>query len=102
MSLLVRNPEDRFSHDAAHLVLNRFLADGTPILDMVQLKTEVVGIDIHEPYEDSELKVTILTKSYIWWTDDPWAALVALAGISILLCIVGIIVLVFTHSRLVS
>ena len=38
-------------------------------------------------------------KSYVWWMDDPWAALVALAAIIILLAIVGIIVIIFTHSR---
>lgn len=39
------------------------------------------------------------TKSYIWWMDDPWAALVALAAIIILLCLIGIIVVLFTWSR---
>lgn len=39
------------------------------------------------------------TKSYIWWMDDPWAALIALAAIIILLCIVGIIVIIFTYAR---
>ncbi|XP_021344578.1 uncharacterized protein LOC110444533 [Mizuhopecten yessoensis] len=51
------------------------------------------------PYENANIYQTRLTKSYVWWIDDPWAALIALAAIIILLCIVGIIVLVFTHSR---
>ncbi|GAB1602810.1 protocadherin beta-2-like [Argonauta hians] len=43
--------------------------------------------------------VGMSTKSYIWWMDDPWAALVALAAIIILLCLIGIIVILFTWSR---
>ncbi|XP_036359179.1 uncharacterized protein LOC118763608 [Octopus sinensis] len=39
------------------------------------------------------------TKSFVWWMDDPWAALVALAAIIILLCLIGIIVVLFTWSR---
>jgi len=41
-------------------------------------------------------------KSFVWWSDDPWAALLALAAIIVLLAIVGIVVLVFTHARYVK
>ena len=40
-----------------------------------------------------------ITKSHVWWTDDPWSALVALAGIVIILAIVGIIVIVRSYTR---
>ncbi|BFZ17467.1 hypothetical protein BsWGS_20506 [Bradybaena similaris] len=40
-----------------------------------------------------------MTKSYIWWTDDPWAALLALAAIIIVVSIVSIIVVFYTYSR---
>ena len=82
-----------------YTIFNRYLDNGEPIFTAVKDKTNIEAIDIHEPYLDSQIRVEVLTKSYIWWTDDPWAALIALAAISILLCIVGIIVLVFTHSR---
>ena len=40
-----------------------------------------------------------ITKSHVWWTDDPWSALVALAGIVIILAIVGVIVIVRSYTR---
>ncbi|KAK3584474.1 hypothetical protein CHS0354_018059, partial [Potamilus streckersoni] len=45
----------------------------------------------------SELQATISkkTKSYIWWTNDPWAAWIALAGLIILLGLISIIILAF-------
>ena len=60
--------------------------------------------DIRLPYGQGVLIRTrvVMTKSYIWWMDDPWAALVAMAAIIILLCIVGIIVIIFTYSRSVG
>ncbi|RUS82557.1 hypothetical protein EGW08_009687, partial [Elysia chlorotica] len=54
---------------------------------------------VHQPYPSPANVVAMPYKSYIWWMDDPWAALVALAAIIILLAIVGIIVIIFTHSR---
>ncbi|KAK3745550.1 hypothetical protein RRG08_040225, partial [Elysia crispata] len=54
---------------------------------------------VHLPYQDPVNIVYRPFKSYIWWMDDPWAALVALAAIIILLALVGIIVIIFTHSR---
>ena len=58
--------------------------------------------NIRLPYGQSVIIRTMITKSYIWWMDDPWAALVAMAAIIILLCIVGIIVIIFTYSRSVG
>ncbi|KAJ8318063.1 hypothetical protein KUTeg_003154 [Tegillarca granosa] len=45
--------------------------------------------------------VRLKSKSYIWWTDNPWAALVALAAIIILLCLVAIIILFFSWNSLI-
>ena len=56
---------------------------------------------IRPPYANSAPIQTRITKSYVWWLDDPWAALIALAAIIILLSIVGIIVIIFTSSRYV-
>ncbi|KAK3608192.1 hypothetical protein CHS0354_039207 [Potamilus streckersoni] len=54
---------------------------------------------IRTPYaEGSELQFRI-TKSYVWWLDDPWAALIAITAISILLCLVGLVYIIFTHAR---
>ena len=58
-------------------------------------------VTVRKPYEGAEVVSLRLGKSYVWWLDDPWAALIAIAAISILLCLVGIIVLIFTHSRYV-
>lgn len=58
--------------------------------------------NIRLPYGQSIIIRRMITKSYIWWMDDPWAALVAMAAIIILLCIVGIIVIIFTYSRSVG
>lgn len=64
------------------------------------LKDDGVTVEnIRPPYLDSQAIRTRITKSYVWWLDDPWAALIALVAISILLCIVGIIVIIFTSSR---
>lgn len=35
----------------------------------------------------------VMTKSHVWWTDDPWAAFVAIGGIVIVLALVGLLVL---------
>ena len=60
------------------------------------VKVEAVRL----PYNQTLIVVNnVKAKSYIWWMDDPWAALIAMAAIIILLAIVGIIVIVFTHSR---
>jgi len=67
--------------------------------DQIGLIESVKVVTVRPPYYGNLGANIILSKSYIWWSDDPWAALVALAAISVLLCIVGIIVLVFTHSR---
>ncbi|XP_076458561.1 protocadherin Fat 4-like [Babylonia areolata] len=40
-----------------------------------------------------------MTKSHVWWTDDPWSALVALGGIVIVLGIVALIVIVRSYTR---
>jgi len=40
-----------------------------------------------------------ITKSHVWWTDDPWSALVALAGIVIILTIVAIIIIFRSYQR---
>ncbi|XP_060080745.1 protocadherin Fat 4-like, partial [Ylistrum balloti] len=77
-----------FTEDKTSNLNTRLQADNTLIIEKIRL-----------PYQDANLYKTLLTKSYVWWIDDPWAALIALAAIIILLCIVGIIVLVFTHSR---
>jgi hypothetical protein len=69
---------------------------------VINANIKLVVEDVHTPYTGALTRDVILAKSYIWWLDDPWAALIALAAISILLCIVGIIVLVFTHSRYVT
>ncbi|KAH9514483.1 hypothetical protein Btru_025384 [Bulinus truncatus] len=50
-------------------------------------------------YSRDSAVLHVLTKSYIWWMDDPWAALIALAAIISLLSVVGIIVLEFTYAR---
>ncbi|KAK3089813.1 hypothetical protein FSP39_006721 [Pinctada imbricata] len=67
--------------------------------------------DVRKPYEAANIQginsalaanrniVRVMTKSYIWWMDDPWAALVALAAIIVLLSIVGIIILAVSWSR---
>ena len=77
----------------------RYLENGDPILAKIKEVTNVDAFDVHAPYDDAEIIQIKLAKSYIWWSDDPWAALIALVGISILLCIAGIIVIIFTHSR---
>ncbi|KAL5018741.1 hypothetical protein ScPMuIL_004463 [Solemya velum] len=63
---------------------------------------QVVVQTVRIPYQGLIDVKTLITKSYIWWMDDPWAALVALAAICILLSIVGIIVIIFTHSRYIK
>lgn len=40
-----------------------------------------------------------ITKSHVWWTDDPWSALVALAGIIIILAIVAVIIILRSYNR---
>lgn len=64
---------------------------------------DIIGkdVDVREPYADGSVNVYgyAKMKSYIWWMDDPYAAFIALAAIIILLCIVGIIVIIFTYSR---
>ncbi|XP_062579030.1 protocadherin Fat 3-like [Saccostrea cucullata] len=70
-----------------------------------ELKNRIGGdpslkvIIIRKPFDSQASRIFQLSKSYVWWLDDPWAALVALAAISILLCLVGLIVIIFTHSR---
>ena len=54
---------------------------------------------IRLPFAETLAASLGISKSYIWFMDDSWAALVALAAIIILLCIVGIIVMLFAHSR---
>jgi len=41
------------------------------------------------------------TKSYIWWSNDPWAGFVALAAIIILLGLIAIVILLYQWNRLV-
>lgn len=73
-----------------------------------ELKNKIGGdptlevITVRRPFDAEASRIFQLSKSYVWWLDDPWAALVALAAISILLCLVGLIVIIFTHSRLVT
>ena len=40
-----------------------------------------------------------ITKSHVWWTDDPWSAFVALAGIVIILAIVALIIIVRSYRK---
>lgn len=88
-------------HDISCVQYHFFsLYDGSLGIEIKQNLNLVIE-EVHPPFVGQTARDTILTKSYIWWTDDPWAALVALTAISILLCFVGIIVLVFTHSRYV-
>ncbi|KAK7482291.1 hypothetical protein BaRGS_00026419 [Batillaria attramentaria] len=62
-----------------------------------ELNKEVDNIRL--PFGQTVIVRTMITKSYIWFTDDPWAPLVALAGIIILLAIAAIIYLIFSNSR---
>jgi len=55
--------------------------------------------DVHLPYAGSDVVKMMLTKSYIWFSDEPWTPLIAIVGISILLAVAGILVIIFTHSR---
>lgn len=68
---------------------------GTVLGSVIQRQVDPIRL----PYPAAVIYRNMKYKSYIWWMDDPWAALVALAAIIILLCIVGIIVIIFTHSR---
>lgn len=60
---------------------------------------ERVTDNIRLPYDVLTFTRTMLGKSYIWWMDDPWVALVALSAIIILLCIIAMVVIVFSYSR---
>ncbi|KAK7506436.1 hypothetical protein BaRGS_00002548 [Batillaria attramentaria] len=40
-----------------------------------------------------------ITKSHVWWTDEPWAAFVALGGIVIILALVGVIVILRSYNK---
>ena len=65
-------------------------------------KGDKININIIRPPHANTAPIqTRITKSFVWWSDDPFAALIALAAISILLSIVGIIVIIFTSSRYV-
>ena len=44
-------------------------------------------------------QLKLKTKSYIWWTNDPWAAFIAAAGIVFVLALVGIVVLLNSYKR---
>ncbi|XP_055954929.1 protocadherin Fat 4 [Patella vulgata] len=80
------------------LVLGKEGVLGSKITAVTAIEVERVRV----PYAQAVLLRGMVTKSYIWWMDDPWAALIALAAIIILLSIVGIIVIVFTYSRYVK
>ncbi|KAL5018734.1 hypothetical protein ScPMuIL_004456 [Solemya velum] len=63
---------------------------------------------IHVPYNPSDVSgmsdvlggtVVRLTKTYRWWLDDPWVALLIMAGIIILVCIVTLIILGMSWNR---
>uniref|UniRef100_A0A2C9LIH5 Cadherin domain-containing protein n=1 Tax=Biomphalaria glabrata TaxID=6526 RepID=A0A2C9LIH5_BIOGL len=54
---------------------------------------------IRQSYGSNVIIKPMLTKSYIWWMDDPWAALIALASIIMLLSVVGIVVISFSYAR---
>lgn len=60
---------------------------------------EIAMEQIHLPFDSRVIKEIQLTKSYVWFVDDPYAALLALAAILILLSIVGIMVVMFSWSR---
>lgn len=88
-----------------HLINNTRQDELFPGGDLGDLKNKIGGdpslevIAIRKPFDSEASRIFQLSKSYVWWLDDPWAALVALAAISILLCLVGLIVIIFTHSR---
>lgn len=88
-----------------HLINNTRQDELFPGGDLGDLKNKIGGdpsldvITIRKPFDSEASRIFQLSKSYVWWLDDPWAALVALAAISILLCLVGLIVIIFTHSR---
>jgi len=44
-------------------------------------------------------QLKLKTKSYIWWTNDPWAAFIAAAGVVFVLALVGIVVLLNSYKR---
>ncbi|KAK0044204.1 protocadherin-like wing polarity protein stan [Biomphalaria pfeifferi] len=54
---------------------------------------------IRQSYGSNVIIKPMLIKSYIWWMDDPWAALIALASIIMLLSVVGIVVISFSYAR---
>ncbi|XP_046579034.1 cadherin-99C-like [Haliotis rubra] len=63
---------------------------------------------IRKPYQANAMSrssaflgggVIQVTKSYVWWLNNPWAAFVALGAIIIVLSLVGIIVLLYLWSR---
>ncbi|KAK3090621.1 hypothetical protein FSP39_013220 [Pinctada imbricata] len=74
----------------------------TDLIGILRSNANLSAEVIRTPYEGASIVSLRLGKSYVWWLDDPWAALIAIAAISILLCLVGIIVLTFTHSRYIK
>jgi len=68
---------------------------------IIENQRGVVVETVRKPFNQSLFVVQppLKAKSYNWWVDDPWSALVALAAIIILLAVVCIIVIAFSHSR---
>eukprot|EP00745_Piridium_sociabile_P042201 TRINITY_DN84561_c0_g1_i2.p1 TRINITY_DN84561_c0_g1~~TRINITY_DN84561_c0_g1_i2.p1 ORF type:complete len:313 (-),score=73.06 TRINITY_DN84561_c0_g1_i2:127-1065(-) len=85
------------SSEAISKILSKDRQDNITTIIGEALNKDVDNIRL--PYSDTVIYRSQITKSYLWWMDDPWAPLVALAAIIILLAIVGIIVIIFSHSR---
>lgn len=83
------------------------------ILENLQdLLSDVGNVEsVRIPYAEEDLSgradvlggtVVRLTKTYRWWLSDPFIALLLIAGIIILICIVTLIILGISWSRSVS
>ncbi|XP_041363172.1 uncharacterized protein LOC121378881 isoform X2 [Gigantopelta aegis] len=80
---------------------DRVMSDDTKRTLGSKLKNKlnlVIG-DFRLPHPETNIVVRTMTKSYIWWLTNPWAALVAVAVMIILICIINFIVIVFSYSK---
>ena len=68
----------------------------------LETKLNIVISDVRLPYPETTIVVKTMTKSYIWWLTNPWAAFVAIAVMIILICIINFVVIVFSYSRSVT
>ena len=55
--------------------------------------------DVRAALQVGSSELRIKTKSYVWWSNDPWAAFVAAAGVVFVLTLVGIIVLLNSYRK---